>query len=737
MANTDAPGTRPSVPPTTWLPATWLPTALLGVFTFVFATAKIRNFDIWWHLRTGEWILQNGRVPQTDPFSFTAEGTPWVVHYWLSDVLFAWLNRLAGVNGLIVLSAAVMATTFVIVHRIMVRRGVDPFLAALLLGIAVVAARFRFMVRPHIFMFLFSALFLLVLTSDLRAHPRRLLWLVPVMLLWVNMHGSFVLAFLFTGALFAERLLAWALARRREPVPSESFPLWIGATLLGLIVLTFVSPFGLDLPLWVLRDFTSHAVTRSFELEEHAALAWGAHPLVWGLLFATVGSFVAAGRRGRVSDALVMLALAVLAIRSVRLAALASVVFALVLGTNLAPWVRASITAGRVRQSLAAAGLAIAGVAAFAVTYTPEKVYRFGLGIMDSRYPVSAADFLRGLDFEGNVLNTWEFGGYLLWSVPGAKTFADGRTLDGHMDAVARTKAMTGPELGAFVQQYDVRAFVVKKGDEPYAGFAGSSPAFQAVFLDDQAAVYFRQDLYEELAALGRIESFRWIRPASTDVSYLDDLALSENASEVEAELRRAVALSPESFQPHYMLAHFLEAQDRPEALGEFEAAAALNPALAFTHYDLGRRAARLALRLQEWDRAVAIVEMSLPFGESSESHFLLGTALQMTERLDEAERAFQRVLEEDPQNVATLVNLGFVYLDSDRPGTAIQAFTAALGLSQNHENARYGVALAYQRNGQTEQAIQLWRDFLTRFPASRWTPNARRFLAEVEGGVG
>jgi hypothetical protein len=437
-------------------PIDWIPTAILFGFAFLFATSQINNYDVWWHLRTGEWILQNRSVPSVDIFSFTAEGTPWIAHYWLSDVIFALVHRVLGLDGLILLCALVVSVSVAVAHRIMVRRGVDPFAAAFLLGLAVVAARFRFMARPHVFMFLFAVVFWWVLDSDLRNRPRRLLWLLPVMLLWVNMHGSFILALAFTGALFVQEGVGLWMARRSEGEnPGTSLLLHIGGVGVGLTALCFASPYGPDLPAWVLRDFTSHAVTRTFELGEHAALAWGERPMIWGLMLAAAGSFALAPKKVRVFDLVVAAALTLLAVRSVRMGALASVYYAVVIGTNLMP-LAAALRRGAARATLAPIAAAVAslalvagGVIAFRATFTPDKAYRFGLGVMESRFPVDAVTFLGDLGFEGNVLNTWEFGGFLLWNLPGARTFSDGRTLDAHMDAVDRTRAMSPDELAA------------------------------------------------------------------------------------------------------------------------------------------------------------------------------------------------------------------------------------------------------------------------------------------------
>ncbi|HSG07980.1 MAG TPA: hypothetical protein VLA36_06470, partial [Longimicrobiales bacterium] len=97
-----------------------------------------------------------------------------------------------------------------------------------------------------------------------------------------------------------------------------------------------------------------------------------------------------------------------------------------------------------------------------------------------------------------------------------------------------------------------------------------------------------------------------------------------------------------------------------------------------------------------------------------------------------EAERAFNQALEVDPGNPNTLVNLGFIYVDSDRPGLAVQSFTAALEVDLDNENALYGLALASRESGASGQSADLWRAFLERYPDSRWAPNARRFLEQT-----
>jgi hypothetical protein len=58
--------------------------------------------DLWWHLRTGQLIVDTGLVPHSDPFSFTRAGSPWVSHEWLSEVVFYEIWKFAGAVGLII-----------------------------------------------------------------------------------------------------------------------------------------------------------------------------------------------------------------------------------------------------------------------------------------------------------------------------------------------------------------------------------------------------------------------------------------------------------------------------------------------------------------------------------------------------------------------------------------------------------------------------------------------------------
>src|SRR5689334_3098388 len=91
--------------------------AFLMPILFLFARmdgtrALLGDGDTGWHIRTGEWILANGRVPHLDLFSYTRSGQPWFAWEWLWDVCFGWLHQTWGMQAVLAVSILVLCTTF-------------------------------------------------------------------------------------------------------------------------------------------------------------------------------------------------------------------------------------------------------------------------------------------------------------------------------------------------------------------------------------------------------------------------------------------------------------------------------------------------------------------------------------------------------------------------------------------------------------------------------------------------
>src|SRR5664280_1838749 len=133
--------------------------AFLMPIVFLFSRMEgvktlLSDCDTGWHIRTGEWIVANLRVPARDIFSFSRAGDPWYAWEWLSDVLFAWLNSRGGLAAVVLFSILLIAFTFMLVFRL-ARRKSNAMVALAVTMVAAAASSVHWLARPHLFTLLF------------------------------------------------------------------------------------------------------------------------------------------------------------------------------------------------------------------------------------------------------------------------------------------------------------------------------------------------------------------------------------------------------------------------------------------------------------------------------------------------------------------------------------------------------------------------------------------------------
>jgi hypothetical protein len=217
----------------------------LGVFAgVVLLGPRMLNMDgdLPRHLAMGRYVLQNGLPPSADIFSYTNSGKSFAPHEWLAGVIFYGTYFLFGLNGIVILAAALLATTFTIVYT----HGVSeigirlPVFFLTVFGAAV--SSLHWIVRPHLFTMLFLAVWL-VLIEKIRRGENVKLWLFPaLMLLWANLHGEFIAGFLVLGAYLA----GWGwdfLLHKTETSVKQGINLALAGSL--SFFATLVNPVGL------------------------------------------------------------------------------------------------------------------------------------------------------------------------------------------------------------------------------------------------------------------------------------------------------------------------------------------------------------------------------------------------------------------------------------------------------------------------------------------------------------
>lgn len=247
-----------------------------------------------WHTVVGERILSMRTFPDSDAFSFTFAGKPWVPYEWLGECLMAVLHRWGGFDALLLASAVLLAGLYAWAAGRLVRGGLHGSLALVLTALAVAASSSHFHARPHLGTIVLLGL-LVALLCDFEAGRiglGRLAWLVPGFVLWTNLHGG-MLGGLGTLALAAAAwILLWLLAGK-GPVQSARQAIFLTLLVAACGLTAFINPYGTRLPRTWLEIMEAAALPRI--IQEHAPLDPG-RPDGWIVLaFGVVYGFALAG----------------------------------------------------------------------------------------------------------------------------------------------------------------------------------------------------------------------------------------------------------------------------------------------------------------------------------------------------------------------------------------------------------------------------------------------------------
>ncbi len=367
---------------------------------------KIADLDFWWHLKAGQVIAGSHAVPRTDIFSYTAFGHEYVDHEWLFQLSQYATWSVAGPLGIALLKCLIVALTLIIVAWYAVHAGGDPVVIAGLTLLAIAGGITRFIERPELFSTLFAVITFVLADSYARTRDWRFLAALPLLCaLWANVHAAVVVGLIIQ--LFFVRSLPQLGA--------------LGAS----VVASFLNPFGyrvLTVPFELTRIIDSGVLNN----EE-----WR-HPTIEKVPFYFVALALTAVllmRRRNLSHLLVAAFFGYISLKYIRNVALFCTFVPLVAGEE------ASRLARSWRNAIAALG-AVAAIVVLTV-YFP-----FQRGIGEASYfPDGIVRFVKQRDLRGHMLNSYSFGGYLIWTLfPERPVFIDGRN-EVYLPLLERLKA--------------------------------------------------------------------------------------------------------------------------------------------------------------------------------------------------------------------------------------------------------------------------------------------------------
>jgi hypothetical protein len=410
--------------PAAWeLDAASLITGVVYLAFFAFGFAAFTDPDYFWHARTGQLIIDELAIPRHDVFSFTAHGEGWLVHEWLSEVLVYLSVSTLGYATTLGIFIAIILAAFGMMHRLMARTGTPSIVITMLMPLALLISIPFWTVRPQVFTwFLFSFLISRLFEA------RRADWaLVPVMVLWANLHVGFMFGMGVTGLWFIARVWDWRTGE-------HGFDAREGALfLLALFAATWINPNG---PL-----LYSHAlpflpgVGNAVDL--NGVTEWASpdfHEPAQTTLLLGIVVLMLLTLSGRVGDRFAMMlavtftALSLYASRNQPLFAIAFLPAAGLAARGMpVDWLRVR---GPSRPLVNWALIGVAAIVALiAIPQIPNaQVYREPLTSGRLTYPEQGLAWVEENRPQANVFATYMWGGYVLHSLyPEGHVYIDGR----------------------------------------------------------------------------------------------------------------------------------------------------------------------------------------------------------------------------------------------------------------------------------------------------------------------
>lgn len=413
----------------------------LGIFLFLASGGDGRllgDADTGYHIRAGEFILDNRRIPDTDIFSFLTPPLPWTLHEWLAEVIMALMHRLAGITGVAILFSFLIALSGYLIFTLLLKKRANLIFSSIAVLLVTLSSASNWLARPHVFTYVILVVWYHLLNQYQYREQNQLYVLPLIMVVWVNLHGGFILGLILLGVYLFGNLAQYCFAAPNDRIRSLDKTRRIGVIMIACVLVALFNPYGYDtllFPFRVVQDkFLMDSIAEYLSPNFHSNLVMPFELL----LLATIAIFAVSSSKLDLIELTLIILFGHMALFSSRHIPL----FAIVAGPVLVKqaqlafesidgWLVAMLK--QRMENLAAIDqstvrflwpvIAIGMVSTLAVSGTIKHDF-------DSKYvPTKAVEFIQQEGITGNMFNEDEFGDYIIYATwPRYRVYIDGRT---------------------------------------------------------------------------------------------------------------------------------------------------------------------------------------------------------------------------------------------------------------------------------------------------------------------
>lgn len=467
------PGVRP---PASAAKSVWSPTLadflFLSLIVWLFLAgpngwvALLSDGDTGWHIRIGDWIREHRTFPRQDFLSFSKAGEPWFAWEWGAELFMSYLHSWAGMKGVVLGIGIWIPAYLMIVFRHAMWRGATPLIALPILLVASGSSAIHYLARPHIFTLVFLAAALWMIEADRRRPDARIWLLVPLTLVWANIHGGFLSVVACLGLVAAGSGIAREWTR-----------MWrYGALAAACLAVTLVNPYGYHLHEHILAYLKSDWIREAVDEFQSPSFRSEAMFMYEAILIVSLVTTYRAVRRGNWADALLVVGWAHFSLGAVRHVPIFLLVAGPILAAELSQWWQEIVpglprravlrTFDRLSRDLQPGFLrnSVWVLAPVLILAAVDRPLSWPRTFPELKFPVSLIERYKTAIAGKRVLTTDEWGDYLSYRFyPQQRVFFDGRS-DFYGEKLGRiylSLMQGGANAEAQVEQFQFDAVLV------------------------------------------------------------------------------------------------------------------------------------------------------------------------------------------------------------------------------------------------------------------------------------
>jgi hypothetical protein len=415
---------------------------IIFIFLFIYLSIPaggklLSDCDTGYHIRAGEYILETLSIPRQDMFSFHFPPPDWIAHEWFSEVIIAIIHKAFGLTGIVIFFSFLISLVYYFLLKILRSLNYNILVSTAIVILVCASSKLHWFARPHIFSLLFMLIWYYLLDAYQHAHRNYLALQIALMLLWVNMHGGFIMGFILNGIFLFANIVHFFVRKDADRNLYKKKTIVLSLITGACLLVSFVNPFG-----YQILFFPIKLITESFYADHiHEFLSPNFHssfviPFELLLLLSLI-IFSISKKPLNIIEIVLMIVFVHMALFSTRYIPLFSIIAApilakqidLILETHDGKFTKAfkkkALSFSETDSS--AKGYFWPSIAILLVILLAAQssfTHRF-----DDKYkPIAAAEFLEQESIKGNLFNEYEFGDYIIYrNYLKYKVFIDGR----------------------------------------------------------------------------------------------------------------------------------------------------------------------------------------------------------------------------------------------------------------------------------------------------------------------